>query len=262
MNEAVNLAADTLANALCLGMALRLMGRRVRGMRTAGASALGAGIAWASRAMGVSGAGAAMLWAPTALCMARIACGRGRAALRGALLLLAAEGLLGGTIAALYGATGSLGAAWGIGAAAAAVMAASALRARRVAGDTVRARVTCTVRGRTASFDALVDSGNCLRDYLTHRAVIVLPEKAARALFDLGEGAALRPIFADTAGGRQMMSCLTPERAAVTVDRRRVPVRCVLALSPGLAPDAPALLPLSLLEESNEEGDGYGKAEG
>ncbi len=56
----------------------------------------------------------------------------------------------------------------------------------------------------------MLDSGNTLRDYLTHLPVIVLPEEAGRRRMGLS-GAALRPIFADTAGGRQMMGVLTPQ---------------------------------------------------
>ena len=149
---------------------------------------------------------------------------------------------------ALRGATGSLAAAWGIGAAATAVMALSACRARRAAQDVTRARFLCTVRGRSASFEAIIDSGNGLRDYLTHRPVVVLPE-AARDRLRLGGDALLRPILADTAGGRQMMGCLTPECAEILVQGTRRAVRCVVALSPGLAPDAPALVPAALLHQ-------------
>lgn len=244
MNEAVTVSADTLANALCLCMALRMMDRRVRPARVAAASALGAGLACAARGTGLQGA---LLWLPVALLMARVACCRGRM-LRGALLLLASEGLLGGTVLALRGATGSLAAAWGIGAAAVAVMALSACRARRAAQDVTRARFLCTVRGRSASFEAIIDSGNGLRDYLTHRPVVVLPE-AARDRLQLSGNAPLRPILADTAGGRQMMGCLTPEHAEILVQGTRRPARCVVALSPGLAPDAPALVPMALLHQ-------------
>lgn len=244
MNEAVTVAADTLANALCLCMALRMMDRRVLPARVAAAAMLGAGLACASRGLGLQ---SALLWLPVALLMARVACGRGRM-LRGALLLLAGEGLMGGTVLALRGATGSLAAAWGIGAAATAVMALSACRARRAAQDVTRARFLCTVRGRSASFEAIIDSGNGLRDYLTHRPVVVLPE-AARDRLRLGGDALLRPILADTAGGRQMMGCLTPECAEILVQGTRRAVRCVVALSPGLAPDAPALVPAALLHQ-------------
>ena len=245
MNEAVTVAADTLANALCLCMALRMMDRRVRPARVAAASALGAGLACAARGTGLQGA---LLWLPVALLMARVACGRGRTALRGALLLLAAEGLLGGTVLALCGATGSLAAAGSVGGAAVLCLALSMLRARRAARDVARTRFTCTVHGRTASFDAIIDSGNGLRDYLTHRPVVVLPETSARRALALGEDALLRPILADTAGGRQMMGCLTPERAALRAQGKWIPARCVLALSPGLSPDAPALVPMALLQ--------------
>lgn len=248
MNEAVTAAADVLADALCLCMALRLMDRRVRPLRVGAAALLGAGMACAARRLGLSGPCAALLWLPAALAMARVACGRGRM-LRGAGLLLAAEGLLGGTVQALRGATGSLAAAWGIGTAASALMALSMLRARRAAHDVTRARFLCTVRGHTASFDAILDSGNSLRDYLTHRPVVVVPEAAARARLGLGDGVPLRPILADTAGGRQRMGCLTPGTATLIAQGRRIPVRCVLALSPGLAPDAPALVPTALLHQ-------------
>ena len=150
---------------------------------------------------------------------------------------------------ALRGATGSLAAAWGIGTAASALMAVSVIRARRAAHDVTRARFLCTVRGHTASFDAILDSGNSLRDYLTHRPVVVVPEAAARARLGLGDGVPLRPILADTAGGRQRMGCLTPGTATLIAQGRRIPVRCVLALSPGLAPDAPVLVPTALLHQ-------------
>ena len=249
MNEAVTAAADVLADTLCLCMALRLLDRRVRPLRVAAAALLGAGIACSARSFGQSGPKAALTWLPAALLMARVACGRGRTALRGALLLLAAEGLLGGTVLALRGATGSLVAAWSIGTAASALMALSMLRARRAAHDVMRARFLCTVRGHTASFDAILDSGNSLRDYLTHRPVVVVPEAAARARLGLGDGVPLRPILADTAGGRQRMGCLTPGTATLIAQGRRIPVRCVLALSPGLTPDAPALVPTALLHQ-------------
>ena len=45
MNEAVTAAADVLADALCLCMALRLMDRRVRPLRVGAAALLGAGMA-------------------------------------------------------------------------------------------------------------------------------------------------------------------------------------------------------------------------
>ena len=77
---------------------------------------------------------------------------------------------------------------------------------------------------------------------------VVLPE-AARDRLRLGGDAPLRPILADTAGGRQMMGCLTPEHAEILVQGTRRPVRCVVAFSPGLAPDAPALVPAALLHQ-------------
>ena len=113
----------------------------------------------------------------------------------------------------------------------------------------VRVRMTCG--GRTAAFTAMVDSGNCLRDYLTHRPVIVMPQARGYRLFGL-ENTPLRPIFADTAGGRQMMLCLTPEATILDNGQTKRAVEALLALSPGLGGNAPALLPVSLLEDGQE----------
>ena len=107
-------------------------------------------------------------------------------------------------------------------------------------------RLVCLYRGKTASFDAMVDSGNTLRDYLTRLPVIVMPEAAGRRRFHLGD-APLRPIFADTAGGRQMMGVLAPQDISVEADGRRRTVRAVVALSPGMREGAPALVPASLM---------------
>ena len=101
-------------------------------------------------------------------------------------------------------------------------------------------------RGESASFDAMVESGNTLRDYLTRLPVIVMPEAAGRRRFHLGD-APLRPIFADTAGGRQMMGVLAPQEISVEADGRRRAVRAVLALSPGMREGTPALVPSSLM---------------
>ena len=107
-----------------------------------------------------------------------------------------------------------------------------------------------TCGGRTAAFTAMVDSGNCLRDYLTHRPVIVMPQARGYRLFGL-ENTPLRPIFADTAGGRQML-CLTPEATILDNGQTKRAVEALLALSPGLGGNAPALLPVSLLEDGQE----------
>ena len=115
--------------------------------------------------------------------------------------------------------------------------------------NTVRVRMT--YKKRTARFSAVVDSGNCLRDYLTHRPVIVIPQARGNRLFGL-EDTPLRPIFADTAGGRQMMFCLTPEtNHPLTTVEIEWAVEAMLALSPGLGGNAPALLPASLLNRKD-----------
>ena len=236
---------DALADGLCLAMMMRVLGRRINPLRLAAAAVLGAAAAQWVRLCGFSRPQTAVLWLPLAYMLARLA-GGGRG-IRPALVLLGCAGLLGGTIGALGSALLSPAAAWGTGAAAAAWMALSAVRARRMARSVYTVRIAITIGGRSAQLEALVDSGNCLRDYLTHRPVIVLPQ-AAKARFGL-EGQALRPIFADTAGGRQMMECVTPARTLIGVQGRWLQADACAAFSPGLTAAAPALLPQALLDE-------------
>ena len=135
--------------------------------------------------------------------------------------------------------------------AAAPLLSAATVRLRRMRQGATHVRVRMTCGGRTAAFTAMVDSGNCLRDYLTHRPVIVMPQARGYRLFGL-ENTPLRPIFADTAGGRQMMLCLTPEATILDNGQTKRAVEALLALSPGLGGNAPALLPVSLLEDGQE----------
>ena len=180
--------------------------------------------------------------------MMAIACGRSavRHPVRYGALLLSAAGLLGGVVLALDGATGSLMTAYALGGVCTLWIAASSLKTRRAAQAVHRVRLVCLYRGENASFDAIIDSGNTLRDYLTRLPVIVMPEAAGRRRFHLGD-VPLRPIFADTAGGRQMMGVLAPQEISVEADGRRRAVRAVLALSPGMREGTPALVPSSLM---------------
>ena len=41
-----------------------------------------------------------------------------------------------------------------------------------------RLRIRCAFRGREITLHAIADSGNTLRDYLTHKPVVVLPQAA------------------------------------------------------------------------------------
>lgn len=247
----MTMALDLLLDMLALAMALRLEGRRIRLSRLVLGAALGAACAMEMSLLPLSRAQEALLWCPLALFMMLAA--DGRAALlrpvRSAFLLLAAFGLLGGVISALYGAMGALLPAYALGMGAAALGAASAIRTRRAARDAERLRVALSFRGREAEFEAIADSGNCLRDYLTHRPVIVLSEEEGRRRLGLGD-APLRPIFADTAGGRQMMGCFTPEAAAVVTRGGRRRLEAAVALSPGLSGGTPALVPGVLLSEA------------
>lgn len=193
---------------------------------------------------------AAALWIPLAYLMTLTAQGR-RAMVhpvRCVCLLLCASGLLGGTLTALYGATGSLLSAYALGGILMTAMTASLMRARRAAADVRYVRLTCCWHGRHVRFEAMTDSGNTLRDYLTHRPVIVMPKDAGIRLFGL-EGAALRPIFADTAGGRQMMDIFVPEETILHADGMTKRVKAAVALSGALPKDAPALAPAVLLDD-------------
>ena len=70
-------------------------------------------------------------------------------------------------------------------------------------------------------------------------------------LEDFGlENEALRPIFADTAGGRQMMEIFVPQETVLLFGGKRRRVLAAVALCSGLGSGAPALVPASLLEEA------------
>lgn len=236
-------------NALMLLIALRLGSLPMRRLRTAGAAAFGAGVALAARQL--CAGWEALLWLPTAAAMMAIACGRQALVrpLRSAALLMCASGLLGGMVLAFSGASGSLAAAYPIGGACALLAAAVARRMRREAEANREIYVECAgIRHR-----AMLDSGNTLRDYLTQRPVIVLPEasdQARRMIDNLPQ----RPIFADTAGGRQMMRLAVPKSAAILMDGKRKRVMAVIALAPALDARSPALVPQALLD-GNDEGN-------
>ena len=253
MTEGQIFLLDVLLDGAMLLLALRFAALPVRWKGVVIASLLGAGTAFAAK--GLPDAVRILLWMPTALGMMAIAGGR-RAAqrpFRSAMLLLCAAGLLGGTILALGGALGSKTAGLLLGTFAVFALAAAANRARRAGQAASFLRVTLRYGGREICFDALVDSGNCLRDYLTQKPMIVAPEEGVRRRLGLEEKA-LRPIFADTAGGRQMMWCLTPDEIRITEGEKERMVCAMLALSPGLRGNAPALFPASLLQGNGQEG--------
>ena len=123
-----------------------------------------------------------------------------------------------------------------------------AVRTRCAAQAAARARVAFTYRGRRADFEAMIDTGNTLRDYLTHLPVIVLPQSAARRRLRLGD-MQFRPIFAQTAGGRQRMSVFSPQEIELECHGINRRVCAVIALSPQMNGDAPALVPAALMDE-------------
>lgn len=234
-------------------LAARLARWRIQPVRAVLGALTGALIAQLVRAARLPRGAVMLLWLPTAMAVMAAAGGLrlSRSPMRPAALLLCAAGLLGGTVLSLYGATGSLALAYALGGCGALAAAACAVRAGRPARGAQTARALCRYRGCEAAFEAIVDSGNTLRDYLTHLPVIVLPEEAGRRL--RVQAGALRPIFADTAGGRQMMRCFLPEETIVELDGERVRVRAAWALSPGLRSGAPALIPEALLEDGETE---------
>lgn len=239
-------------NTAMLLMAVRLAGGRASPWRVLAAALSGALLAQAAR--GLTRGQAAALWLPAAAGMMAIACGRPalRHPVRYGALLLSAAGLLGGVVLALSGATGSLMTAYALGGICTLWIAAKARKVRRAARSAGDVRLTCRYRGKTAAFDGMIDSGNTLVDYLTRLPVIVVPEAAGRRRFHLGD-APLRPIFADTAGGRQMMGALTPQEIRIEADGRRRTVRAVVALSPGIRDGTPAFVPASLMEPDKAE---------
>lgn len=240
---------DIAMDALMLILALRLGSRKLRFMRILAGALVGAMLSLAVSRLPLSLGRAALAWPVIALVMMILADGRASALrpVRSVLLLLGAAGLLGGVVLSLYGAVGALLPAYALGAAAVLVIAASVCRERRSAQDVRALRIRIRTGGSQAEFDALCDSGNCLRDYLTHRPVIVLPERLARERLRL-QTTRLRPIFADTAGGRQMMWLFLPEEAAAIIGGETRLFCAAVALSPGLRDSSPALVPASLIE--------------
>ena len=233
-------------NALMLSLAVRLGGGRCRAARVLCGAAAGAAIA--RMAGGLTRMQQMLVWLPAAMLMMRIA--RGKRAHRNlfadALVLFCAAGLAGGMVLCFLGATGSIALAYALGGSIAAVIGLCAARTRQTQLSIRRARMTCVYRGKSAVFDAMIDSGNTLRDYLTHLPVIVIPECAARKTLGL-DHAPLRPIFAQTAGGRQRMSILSPQEIELECHGINRRVCAMIALSPRMSEDVPALVPAALL---------------
>ena len=239
----MNLLMDT----LCLTAAMRLSSLRARPGRIALSALAGALLSmialslWGLRASAYAALPIAVLMALLAFGLRRAPGGSARLLIAGLLSAGMAQYMhrlgLGGWAAALACAPGVLYAVHLL------------LRWQSRAGE--RADVRLLFERGGVSLDGLVDSGNCLRDYLTHRPVIVMPQARGYRLFGL-ENTPLRPIFADTAGGRQMMLCLTPEATILDNGQTKRAVEALLALSPGLGGNAPALLPVSLLEDGQE----------
>ncbi len=241
---------DMIQNTLMLLMTLRVLRVRIRPVRIGFAAIFGSAAAVATGYAQLTRGQTMLLWLPLALGMMRIAAGAtghaGRA-LRRALTLLACAGFLGGVVLALYGALGSLYAAHAASGVFAGAVFVGCMRAVQTARDACCAHVRCVIAGKTVAFEAIVDSGNSLRDYLTHRPVIVTGDSAAlrKAL----TGINTRLIFADTAGGRMMMQMIIPTETTVCVGNAQLHVHAALAFSPGMKAGMPALVPAVLIEK-------------
>lgn len=248
--EALLIAIDMFQNTLALLMAIRVLRVRIRPFRVGFAAIFGAAAAFSARSICLSRIGGMMAWIPVAACMMHIASGM---PWRGAAVLLACEGFLGGVVLALAGATGSLLLAHVLSAAVAGAIFVNTMRQGRVARSTHRVRVECVIGGRAYAFDAIVDSGNSLCDYLSQRPIIV----AGMDVLGRGQIETIRTrlIFADTAGGRQMMRMIMPERTTIEDHKACLRVEAGLAFSPGLGKGAPALVPSTLMETQVNEMD-------
>ena len=243
--NAAGLLFELTADALALALALRLAGRRVRPARILAGAAFGALAAGLTRRL--SRGQTALLWLPVALGM--MALGGGavtmRRPLRSAMLLLCAMGLLGGTLQALLGATGSLAAAYAMAACAVPTMAACMRRARGAAGAQTLLLRFC-YQDKRFNLRGIVDSGNTLRDYLTDRPIVVFSLEDGRRMGLTARG---RLLGADTAGGRQLMLCFTPQTLELNIGGGWRRVGAGVALAPGLPQGSPALVPQTLIDE-------------
>ncbi|MFR8176938.1 MAG: sigma-E processing peptidase SpoIIGA [Christensenellales bacterium] len=121
---------DLLLDGVMVTLALRLGGLKASVWKI-GLAAL-AGAAAARLCAGLPKGMRAALWLPIAAGMMRIAAGRAEKPLRAAGLLLAAAGLLGGTVQALSGAAGSRTIGLWLGAVAAPLLSAATVRMRRM----------------------------------------------------------------------------------------------------------------------------------
>ena len=241
---------DMFHNTLMLMMALRILCVRIRPFRVGIAAFFGTAVAFLAGFARLSRGQVVLLWAPLAWIMMRAAAGEPKgmgSALRRMLTLLACAGFLGGTVTALGGALGSLFAAHALSGILAGAVFVGCVQAAHAAQDTQKVHVRCVIEGESFHFDAIADSGNSLRDYLTHRPVIVTGE--TERLRNAFERRRTRLIFADTAGGRMMMRMIIPQETIVSAGKKRLLVRAALAISPGMQAEMPALMPTALLEK-------------
>jgi len=250
MIDVLAACVDMFQNTLMIMMALRILCVRIRPFRVCFAAFFGAAAAFTARYAPLSRSLLLLVWGMLAAAMMRIAAGRAKGIsvmIQRTLTLLACAGFLGGVVLALEGVLGSLYAAHGVSTAAAGSVFVTCVRAGRAAQTVRSVHVRCIIAESVLEFDAMVDSGNTLRDYITHRPVIVAGEDAM--IRKKLEGVPTRMIFADTAGGRLMMRMVIPKETIILTHRTQMHVHAALAFSPGMKAGMPALVPLALIQK-------------
>jgi len=127
---------------------------------------------------------------------------------------------------------------------------ASALSAPPCAG--VEVTLTATLR-----LTALVDTGNLLRDPLTHLPVIVVSRRIAARLTDLPAPGELRPgmrlISVRTAAGRALMTVVRPQSVRILQHGGWREARALIGISPDGYDGFSALLPACLIRQAEQE---------
>ena len=110
---------------------------------------------------------------------------------------------------------------------------------------------------RRATLNALVDSGNLLRDSVTGLPVIVISRRAAARLVRLPSEGALLPgmrlMPVRTVSGTALMTILHPDALRIRTGGAWQSASAVIGLSPGGGEGFQALVPASLLPDAGEE---------
>lgn len=257
---AVNLCMDMLS----ISSACKLCSSaRIRPIRVLCAAGVGTAYAFVQQLWPVRGGWAATAFAATVYVMASIAIPADsvRERLRGSMVLLACQLLVGGACMALQRLLGETFAALLCGGCAAWGCAIAIRQAWRRA-DGATAVVTCVFGGRKARMRALIDTGNRLCDPITGLPVIAAPREALGALalpaVDPADPCTLPPGFrllrAQTAAGPCLLMCFHPQQLMIEYEGRCVSTRALIALS-AASEGAMALMPSCMLAGLDTESE-------